>query len=119
MVFFPNTEIELWKLQTTTNYEDIYGDTQINYTLHDTIPADIQELNNKDMQEEFGKILQDTYKMYLDKNVDIEDTMILRIKDTDKTFKIIGSPNLNNHLPQISHIKMYIQLQRKPTKLEG
>ena len=119
MVFFPNTEIELWKLQTTTNHEDIYGDTQISYILHNTIAADIQELNNKDMQEEFGKILQDTYKMYLDKNVDIEDTMILRIKDTDKTFKIIGSPNLNNHLPQISHIKMYIQLQRKPTKLEG
>ena len=65
MVFFPNTEIELWKLQTTTNHEDIYGDTQISYILHNTIAADIQELNNKDMQEEFGKYYKTLIKCIL------------------------------------------------------
>lgn len=118
MPFFNNIKIELWSLTTSNNY-DLYGNLKNNYTLTDTVIADLQPLTNREQMQTFGKILQDTYKVYLDKNVQLTDTMILRVVGEQTTYKIVGSPMTYNHLLPASHNKIIIEKQRQPTKLGG
>lgn len=118
MPFFNNIKIELWSLTTSTDY-DLYGNLKNNYTLTDTVVADLQPLTNRDQMEVFGKIIQDTYKVYLDKSIVISDTTILRVVGEEATYKIVGSPMDYNHLLPASHKKIIIEKQRTPTHLGG
>ena len=114
MVFFPNEMIELWEY-TETGGVDAFLDDDFTYVLEDTVKCDIQPMSPKDSLMEFGKILEDTFKIYIDKDVHITDTMVLRIVGKKDTFKIIGSPMCNNHI--LPHIKIVVQRQRKPLRL--
>ena len=66
--------------------------------------------------EEYGKILEDTYKIYFDIDVPVTDTMIIRRVGEAETYTINGSPSKYHTL--IPHIKVNVQKQRKPLKLE-
>lgn len=118
MVFFPNQELELWEYQESTTEFDSYHNPKKGYYLVTTVPCDFQPMSQQDNLKEFGEILEDTYKIYLDHTVELTSSMILRIKGEPDTYEIIGTPIDNNHLVPVMHKKIEVQKQRKPTKLE-
>lgn len=113
MLFFPNTQIHLFAADSTG--VDDYGTPDIEYTYKSTVPADVQPLTPESSQKIFGKILQDTFKVYLDKTVNVSDSDVIKINN--ETFEIIGSPMKNNHLSKVSHIKLIIKKHRQPMEL--
>ena len=113
--FFPNEEIELWSYNETEEYND-YGDPIVEYNLVGTYPCNIDPLTTNDSIKKYGKILQDTYTVFLDSDVPIEDTMILRLKGKPETFKILGTPMLYNHF--LKHYEVEIQKQRTVINLK-
>ena len=117
MVFFPNCEIELWDYDEDDALLDIYGEVEQYYVLVEIVECDFQSLSNQDSMKEFGKVLEDTYKIYLDVDVEINDRMIIRKVDEPWTYEIKGTPNNNNHFNIAQHKKVILQKQRKPVKL--
>ena len=118
MVFFPNCEIELWDYTEDDVLPNIYGEVEQYYVLVDVVECDFQNLSNQDSLKEFGKILQDTYKLYLDVNVPINDRMIIRKVGEKWTYEIKGTPMTNFHFDITNHKKIIVQKHRKPLKLE-
>lgn len=116
MVFFPNEKLELWEY-SESEIPNVYGETTREYEYIGTYPCDFQPLSQKDGVQEYGKTLEDAYKIYLDINVPITDTMILRLKGKPETYSITGTPIHNNH-NIISHIKVIVQKQRQPMSLD-
>ena len=114
MVFFPDTSIELWEYGEE-GIPDFYGETTASYSFVGVFDVDFQNLSPHDSEEEFGKILEDSYKIYMDTSVPVTDTMIIRRVGEEDTYTIEGSPQHYNSL--IPHIKVIVQKQRKPTPL--
>ena len=106
-VLFPNEEIDIYTCQNESF--DYYG-SQNEYVYKETISVDMQLISPTSTLREFGKILQDTYRVIMDENVEINGTDQLRIND-DK-YEIIGSIENCNH-GLIPHKEMVIKRQRK------
>jgi len=117
MVFFPNHELELWEYTESQTEFNAYLEPKKEYYLVNTIPCDFQSMTEQDDMKEFGEVLEDSYKIYIDHNVDVTPSMILRIKGEPDTYEITGTPINNNHLLPVMHKKIVVQKQRKPTKL--
>ena len=118
MVFFPNQELEVWGYTESSTEFNPYMEPKKEYYLVTTVPCDFQVMGPNESIKEFGEVLEDTYKIYIDYNVEITPSMILRIKGEPDTYEIIGTPLNNNHLLPVRHKKIEVQKQRKPTKLE-
>lgn len=106
-VLFPNEEIDIYACQNESF--DYYG-SQNEYVYKETISVDMQLISPTSSLKEFGKILQDTYRVIMDENVEINDTDQLRINDTK--YEIIGSIENCNH-GVWPHKEMVIKRQRK------
>ena len=118
MVFFPNEQMELWQyVESETDFNEYYEPIK-EYNKIDTVPCDFQSMTPSESMKEFGEVLEDTYKVYLNIGVPIVSTMILRLQGKTDTYTIIGTPITNNHLPRVSHKKIIVQKQRKPVKLQ-
>ena len=117
MVFFPNEKVELWEYNEEGDIPNFFGETIASYTLIGVYDVDFQPASQKDTMNDFGKTLEDTYKLYLDLTVPITDTMILRLEGKEDTYSVVGTPIFNNH-NVVNHIKVIVQKQRQPTKLE-
>lgn len=102
--FFNNIDMDIYMYEQTKQYDE-YGEQISKYTYQETIEADMQPMNVSSQLQEFGKILTDTYKVYLPTNTTIEDTSHLRINGS--CYEIIGSPSNNNHV--LPHIKIVIR----------
>lgn len=111
MPFFINSEVELYEYSENEEY-DVYGEPTVSYTLIGTYPCDFQALSNKDSQMMFGKILTDTFKLFLDLEVPITDKMMIKKKGEPDTYMLIGSPLKYNHF--LKHQEVTIQRTRKP-----
>ena len=107
--FFKNTSIQLYEYIELTE-EDFFGEKH-EYRYKGEYSADIQPLTPSSSMQEFGKILQDTYRLYLNIDVPVIDTDLIRIPDTG-TFEIIGSVEKWNH-GLINHQKCTIKRRRK------
>ena len=107
--FFNNTCIQLFSYNELSE-EDFFGEKH-EYQLKGEYHADIQPLSPASSQRVFGKILQDTYKIYLNIDVPIEDTDLIKIPD-EGTFEIVGSVEKWNH-GLINHQKVTIKKHRK------
>ena len=118
MVFFPNQELELWRYAESTTEFNPYLEPKKEYHLIETIPCDFQVMGPNETLREFGEILEDTYKIYIDYDVELTHDMVLRIKGEPDTYKITGTPITNNHLLPVHHKKLVVKKQRKPAKLE-
>lgn len=118
MVFFPNHKLELWDYTESSTEFNSYLEPKKEYHLQETIPCDFQPMSAKDSLQEFGEILEDTFKVYIDSNVEINPKMILRLTGEIDTYEILGTPMNNNHLLHVQHIKLVLKKQRKPTRLE-
>ena len=101
--FFPNASIQL---NTYCGYDE---DGDPYYEPRETITADIQPLSPTSSMQIFGEILQDTYKVYLAKDVEIHETDQLIIKDNK--YEIVGSVENWNHI--LPYQKITIKKQRK------
>ena len=106
--FFPNEEMDIYTLADNNDDYDYYG-AKNEYVYKETIPVDIQPLSPTSSLREFGKILQDTYRVIFNIDVEIKDTDQLQINDTK--FEIVGSVDTWNHV--LPHKEMLIKKERK------
>lgn len=106
--FFPNEEMDIYTLAENTGDYDYHG-AKNEYVYKETIPVDIQPLSPTSSLREFGKILQDTYRVIFNIDVEIKDTDQLQINDTK--FEIVGSVDTWNHV--LPHKEMLIKKERK------
>ena len=106
-IFFPNEEMDIYRLQS--NDYDYYGKKN-EYVYQETVSVDMQPYSPSSSLREFGKILQDTYTVIFDENIDVKDTDQLIINNIK--YEIVGSVEHWNHgiLP---HKEMLIQRLRK------
>lgn len=114
-LFFKPDNVELWAY-TESNTVNMYGEPEVTYTLIGTYPCDFQPINAADTVKEFGKLLEDTYRIFLDYNVPVNDKMILRIVGSSDTYELIGSPSIFK-TTILKHIELTVQKQRKPHNL--
>lgn len=88
--FFPNVDIELHEY----NGLDEYGDSI--YEFREVVKGDMQPLSAQSSMELFGKILQDTYRIFLNKDTPIKHNDLLQIEESQ--YEIIGSVETWNHI---------------------
>lgn len=112
MTFFPNCTIEIYELSETETFNEYTGEPEDTWIRVDTVPADFQPNNNKETQHEYGKELQDTFKVYVDLNTIVSDKSIIKIVGEPKTYDVIGTPQKWNRFHK--YIKIIVQEHRKP-----
>ena len=110
MVFFKNTTIELYSYKDEQDYDE-YGEKQGDYEYRDKVKVDMHPVSAQDSMEQFGKIVQDTFKVYLPYNTTIHDTDIIKIENKPETYTIKGSSLVWDHI--LKHKKIIIEKQRK------
>ena len=115
MVFFPNEQLEIFEY-TETSELNSYLEPKHEYRYKETVPCDFQSMNPADSIKEFGEVLEDTFKIYVDFNVDIDSSMIPRLEGRSDTYEITGAVIENNHLLPVRHKKIVVTKQRKPTR---
>lgn len=106
--FFNNTTIQLYSYQPTGEYDE-YG-KKFEYTCKGTFEVDLQPLSPESSQQIFGRIEQDTYKMYVSSDIPVGSTDLIRIPDLG-TFEIVGTPQKWNHI--LNHTKCILRKHRK------
>ena len=106
-IFFPNETMHIYTHQK--GELDYYG-SQNTYVFKESVPVDMQLYSPTSSLQKFGKVLQDTYVIIFDENIDISDTDHLIINDNK--YEIIGSIENCNH-GLIPHKEMIIKKQRK------
>ena len=109
--FFPNCTIELDDYTENEEY-DVYGEPIVSYEKVGEYVCDFQTLSNRDSQLMFGKILNDTFKLFLDFDVPITDKMMIKKKGENNTYMLIGSPQKYDHF--LRHQEVTVQKTRKP-----
>lgn len=118
MVFFPNETLEIFEY-TETGELNSYLEPKKEYVLKETVPCDFQVMTPNNNLREFGEVMEDTYKIYIEKEVEIDSSMILRLQGKPDTYSIQGTPIHNNHLlPIVQHKKIVVQKERKPTQVK-
>ena len=101
--FFKNTDVDIY----TYKGLDEYGDKE--YVFRKSIEADIQPLSNESSMQIFGKILQDTYNLYISIHSQLNDTDNLLIHN--ECYEVIGSIEEWNHI--LNFKKVVIRKLRK------
>ena len=109
--FFPNCTIELYDYTENEEY-DIYGEPIVSYNKVGEYICDFQTLSTRDQQLMFGKILNDTFKLFLDFDVPITDKMMIKKKGENNTYVLIGSSQKYDHF--LKHQEITVQKTRKP-----
>ena len=112
-VFFPNCKIEIYEEQESDEYDEYTGELEKIWTLIDTLDVDFQRLSHEEQQEEWGKEVKDTFKVYVPLNTHINNRCIVKIIDDieDRTFDVIGEPEYWNRFHMFR--KIILQVQRK------
>ena len=106
--FFPNVTIDIYTYQSNNDEYDYYG-KKTEYVFKQSVEADMQPLSPTSSLREFGKILQDTYKVILNINTEITDTDQLVINN--EKYEIVGSVSTWNHV--LPHKEILIKKLRK------
>lgn len=116
MPYYPNLEMDICSY-TDSEHTDAYGNPHKEYVYRETIPVDFQPSSRNDRLTEAGEILQDTYRVYIDENVNVDSTDIFRDQEGN-TYTIIGTPILNNRFKLTKHKKIELQKTNKPIKVK-
>ena len=112
--FFPNVSMDIYSYITDNRDHDYYG--QVNeYVLKESVEVDMQPLSPTSSLREFGKILQDTYKVIMSIDVNITDTDKIIIDDIE--YEIVGSVDTWNHV--LPHKEILIRKLRKTEEVMG
>lgn len=113
--FFPNATMELYSYSQTTGEYTEYGEPLEEYVLRDSVEVDFQPASGRGVSssqssmEDYGKILQDTYVVYMPIDTEVYDTDLIVIENVK--YSIMGSVETWNHI--IHHKRMMIKKQRK------
>lgn len=113
MVFFPNCQIEIYEEQENSEYDEFTGEPKKEWVLIDNLLVDFQRLTEKEQQEEWGKEVEDTFKVYVPLSTHINNRCVVKIIDDieDRTFDVIGEPEYWNRFHMFR--KIILQVQRK------
>ena len=114
MVYFPNCYIQIFEEQENYEEYDKYtGEPKSEWVLTDTLFVDFQRLGEDEEQQEWGKELEDTFKVYVPLDTRINNRCIVKIIDDieDRTFDVIGEPEYWNRFHMFR--KIILQVQRK------
>ena len=113
MVYFPNCTINIYEEQESDEYDDYTGELKSEWVLVDTLPVDFQRLNHDEEQKEWGKEVDDTFKVYVPLKTHINNRCIVKIVDDieDRTFDVIGEPEYWNRFHMFR--KIILQVQRR------
>ena len=113
--FFPNATMELYSYSQSTGEYTEWGELLPEYELRSSVEVDFQPAtgrgvsNGQSSMEEYGKILQDTYVVYMPIDTEIYDTDLVVIEDVK--YSIMGSIETWNHI--IPHKRAILKKQRK------
>lgn len=115
MVYFPNCQIEIYEEQETEEYDDYTGELKSEYILIDKLHVDFQRLNQEEQQQEWGKEIKDTFKIYVPLKTHINNRCIVKIINDieERTFDVIGEPQYWNRFHNFR--KIILQTQRRKT----
>lgn len=113
MVYFPNCRINIYEEQESDEYDDYTGELKSEWILVDTLSVDFQRLNHEEQQQEWGKDVKDTFKVYVPLKTHINNRCIVKIIDDieDRTFDVIGEPEYWNRFHMFR--KIILQVQRR------
>ena len=112
---FPNAEMELYTYSQSTGEYTEWGELLPEYELRCTVEVDFQPATGRGVatgqssMEEYGKILQDTYVVYMPIDTEIYDTDLVVIENVK--YSIMGSIETWNHV--IPHKRAVLKKQRK------
>ena len=133
-MYFPNTTMQIFTY-TDLSETDAYGNSKKGYVYRETVPVDFQASSRRDTLTEAGELLQDTYKIYLDVNVEVHANDIFKdeegntytvitvnsndiFRDSNgNTYTVVGTPILNNRFKITKHKKVELQKTNKPIKV--
>lgn len=113
MIFYPNCEIEIYEPSEAPILDKYTGEPLDTWDLVTTVEADFQPTTDKDTQHEWGKELEDLYKVYVTEGTQITDKSRIKIVGEKETYDVVGSPQRWNRFHHF--IKVIVQLQRHPT----
>ena len=113
MVYFPNCHINIYEEQELDEYDDYTGEKKQTWVLVDTLPVDFQRLSHDEEQEEWGKDVEDKFKVYVPLNTHINNRCIVKIINDieNRTFDVIGEPEYWNRFHMFR--KIILQVQRR------
>lgn len=114
MVYFPNCYIQIFEEQQNHDeYDEYTGEPKSEWVLIDTLFVDFQRLGEDEQQEEWGKELKDTFKVYVPLHTHINNRCVVKIIDDieDRTFDVIGEPEYWNRFHMFR--KIILQVQRR------
>ena len=103
MVYFPNCYINIYEEQESDEYDDYTGEHKSEWVL----------IDHEEQQQEWGKEVKDTFKVYVPLNTHINNRCIVKIIDDieDRTFDVIGEPQYWNRFHMFR--KIILQVQRR------
>lgn len=111
--YYPNCEIEIYEPSESPDVCCYTGELKDTWDLVTIVKADFQPTNDDDLQHEWGKELEDLFKVYVHENTQITDKSRIKIVGEDATYEVVGSPQRWNRFHHF--IKIIVQIQRHPT----
>ena len=113
MIFYPNCEIEIYEPSESPKTCEYTGELLDSWDYVTTVKADFQPTNDDDVQHEWGKELEDKFKVYVDEKTPITDKSRIKIVGQKETYDVIGSPQKWNRFHHF--LKVIVQIQRHST----
>lgn len=111
--YYPNCKIEIYEPSEAPEMDCYTGEPLDTWDLIAIVKADFQPTNDDDLQHEWGKELEDTFKVYVHENTPITDKSRIKIVGEKPTYEVVGSPQRWNRFHHF--IKIIVQIQRQPT----
>ena len=112
---YKTKQVEVYSYNESGEEYNVYGEPLEEYKYVGTFDCDFQPLTPSYTLKEYGKILTDSYKIYMDSSTPIDDKTVFRLKGGHDTFMCIGSPQYHYNL--IEHVKVEVQKTRQPIKV--
>lgn len=110
--FYKSKQVEVYNYNESTEDYNVYGEPIEQYKYVGTFVCDFQPLTPSYTLKEYGKILTDSYKIYMDSSTPINDKTVFRLKGESDTYICIGSPQYHYNI--IKHVKVEVQKTRQP-----
>lgn len=117
MPFFPNSTLEIYEYNEASEELNPYHEKVTQYLYKESVSCDFQTAGTSDVQLEIGETLTDTYKAYIPYNTSITEGMKFKITGQPHTYTLIGHEVINSRFTPTRHVKLLLQIDRKPTKL--
>lgn len=117
MPFFPNNTLEIYTYNEDYLELNPYKEPVTEYTYKESVVCDFQTSGTSDVTIETGEVLTDTYKAYIPASTIIEEGMKFKLTGQPHTYTLIGHEVVNTRFTPTKHIKLLLQIDRKPTQL--